>query len=57
MQNMEGKEMNQTKKFTRYTLVLFIVGTLLGSGVQMAAASKDTAVQMMPENFHAPSSS
>jgi serine protease Do len=48
---MEGKEMTQTKKIKRYILVLLFVGTLLGSGVQMAAASKDTAVQLMPENF------
>lgn len=50
-QDMEGKEMKKREKFTRCTLVLFIVGALLGSGVQMAVASRDTVVKMIPENF------
>jgi len=48
---MEGKEMKKRNKFAGYILILFIVGTLLGAGVQVAAASKDTAVKVIPENF------
>jgi len=50
-QDMEVKEMKTRNKFARYILILSIVGTLLGSGIQMAAASEETAVQMIPENF------
>ena len=50
-QDMEGKEMKKRSKLARYILILSMVGTLLGVGVQEAAASKDTAVQMIPENF------
>ncbi|UCB47573.1 MAG: DegQ family serine endoprotease [Deltaproteobacteria bacterium] len=43
--------MKKRNKFAGYILILFIVGTLLGAGVQVAAASKDTAVKVIPENF------
>jgi serine protease Do len=48
---MEGKEMKRRDKFVRYILILFVAGTLLGTGVPRAVASKNTAVQMIPENF------
>jgi serine protease Do len=48
---MEGKAMKKRKKVATYIFILFISGTLLGVGVQGAAASKSTAVQMIPENF------
>jgi len=50
-QYTEGKEMKGRKKFARYILILIMAGTLLGSGLEMAVASKDTAVRMIPENF------
>ena len=43
--------MKKRNKLVRYILILSIVGTLLGSGLQMAVASKGTTVQMIPENF------
>jgi serine protease Do len=48
---MEGEEMKKRNTFTKYILVLFVVGTFLGVGVQGAAASKNTAIRMIPENF------
>jgi serine protease Do len=50
-QDMEGKEMKKRTRFVKHILILFIFGTLLGPGLQMAVASKGTAVQMIPENF------
>ena len=43
--------MKRRKKFVRYIIILSVVGTLLGFGLQMAMASKGTAIQMIPENF------
>jgi serine protease Do len=43
--------MKQTKHFTKYMLVLVMAGALLGSGLQMAEASKDTAARTIPSNF------
>lgn len=43
--------MKQTKKFARYMVALMMVGALLGSGLQIAKASKDAPVRMIPENF------
>jgi serine protease Do len=48
---MEGEEMEKRSRFTKYILILFVVGTLLGAGIQGAAASKYPAVKMIPENF------
>jgi serine protease Do len=47
---MEEK-MRQTFKFTRYIVVMVMVGLMLGSGLPMATASKNTPVQMVPQNF------
>ena len=43
--------MKRTKNFVRTILILSIAGAILGFGVQMAAASKDVSVRMIPENF------
>lgn len=43
--------MKQTKHFTKYILVLVMAGVLLGSGLQIAKASKDTATRTIPANF------
>ena len=43
--------MKKRNEFARCILILFIAGILLGSGTQMALASKDNAVRMIPENF------
>jgi serine protease Do len=43
--------MKKRNKFVRYILILSLVGTLLGFGVQMAVAAKDSAVKMIPEDF------
>jgi len=43
--------MRQRRRFKMYLLVLVVAGALLGSGLQMATASKESAVRMIPENF------
>ena len=43
--------MRQRKNFRTYLLVLLVAGALLGSGLQMATASKEGPVRMIPENF------
>jgi serine protease Do len=45
--------MKQTFKFTRYIVVLVMVGLMLGSGLPMATASKNAPVRMVPQNFSA----
>ena len=50
---MEGKQMKQKINFTRYIVVLVMVGSLLGSGLAFAAASKNAPVRMVPQNFSA----
>jgi serine protease Do len=39
--------------FTKYMVVLVMVGFMLGSSLQVAAAAKNAPVQMIPENFSA----
>jgi serine protease Do len=39
--------------FTKYMVVLVMVGFMLGSSLQIAAAAKNAPVQMIPENFSA----
>ena len=46
-----GKKMKQTFKFTRYIVVMVMVGLMLGSDLPMATASKNVPVQMVPQNF------
>ena len=43
--------MRQTFKFTRYIVVMVMVGLMLGSGLPMATASKNAPVRMVPQNF------
>ena len=43
--------MKQTFKFTRYIVVMVMVGLLLGSGLPMAMAAKNAPVRMVPQNF------
>ena len=43
--------MKQTFKFTKYIVVMVVVGLMLGSGLPMASASKNAPVQMVPQNF------
>ena len=45
--------MKQTFKFTKYIVVMVMVGLMLGSGFPMATASKNAPVQMVPQNFSA----
>ena len=45
--------MKQTFKFTKYIMVMVMVGLMLGSGLPMATASKNAPVQMVPQNFSA----
>jgi len=45
--------MKQTFKFTKYIVVMVMVGLMLGSGFLMATASKNAPVQMEPQNFSA----
>lgn len=44
-------KMKQTFKFTKYIVVMVMVGLMLGSGFLMATASKNAPVQMVPQNF------
>ena len=43
--------MKQTINFTRYIVVLVMVGLLIGVGLQVATASEDSPAWMIPENF------
>ena len=43
--------MKQTFTFTRYIVVMVMVGMMLGSGLPMASAAKNAPVQMVPQNF------
>ena len=45
--------MKQTFKFTRYMVVMVMIGLLLGSGLPMATAAKNAPVRMVPQNFSA----
>jgi len=45
--------MKQTFKFTRYIVVMVMIGLLLGPGFPMATAAKNLPVQMVPQNFSA----
>ena len=45
--------MKQTFKFTRYLVVMVMIGLLLGSGLPMATAVKNAPVRMVPQNFSA----
>ncbi len=45
--------MKQTFKFTRYLVVMVMIGLLLGSGLPMATAAKNAPVRMVPQNFSA----
>jgi serine protease Do len=45
--------MKQTFKFTKYIVVMVMVGLMLGSGLPMATASKNAPVRMVPQNFSA----
>ncbi|MBW2584488.1 MAG: trypsin-like peptidase domain-containing protein [Deltaproteobacteria bacterium] len=45
--------MKQTSKFTRYLVVMVMIGLLLGSGLPMATAAKNAPVRMVPHNFSA----
>ena len=43
--------MKQAINFTRYILVLVMVGLLIGVGLQVATASEDSPARMIPANF------
>ncbi len=43
--------MKHTFTFTRYIVVMVMVGLMLGSGLPMAAAAKNAPVQMVPQDF------
>ena len=45
--------MKQTFKFTRYIVVLVMVGLMLGANLPLAGASKNSTVRMVPQNFSA----
>ena len=45
--------MKHSLRFTRYMAVLVIVGLMLGSSLQVAAAAKNAPARMIPENFRA----
>jgi serine protease Do len=45
--------MKQTFKYTKYIVVMVMVGLMLGSGFLMATASKNAPVQMVPQSFSA----
>ena len=45
--------MKRIFKFTRYVVVMVMMGLLLGSGLPMATAAKNAPVQMVPRNFSA----
>ena len=41
----------QTFKYTRYIVVMVMVGLMLGSRLPMETASKNAPVRMVPQNF------
>ena len=43
--------MKQTFRFSKYIVVLVMVGLMLGSGLPMALAAKNAPVRMVPLNF------
>ena len=43
--------MKQAINFTRYIVVLVMVGLLIGVGLQVATASEDSPARMIPANF------
>ena len=45
--------MKQTFKFTRYLVVMVMVGLMLGSGLPTATASQNAPVRMVPQDFSA----
>jgi serine protease Do len=45
--------MKQTFRFTKYIVVLVMVGLMMGAGLPMATASKNAPVRMVPQNFSA----
>ena len=45
--------MKQTFNFTKYIVVMVMVGLMIGSGLPMATASKNAPVRMVPQNFSA----
>jgi len=45
--------MKQSFKFTKYIVVMIMVGLMLGSGLPMATASNNAPVRMVPQNFSA----
>ena len=45
--------MNQTFKFTKYIVVMVMIGLMIGSGFLMVTASKNALVQLVPQNFSA----
>jgi serine protease Do len=45
--------MKPSFKFTKYIVVMIMVGMMLGSGLPMATASNNAPVRMVPQNFSA----
>lgn len=45
--------MKQTRTFSKYIMVMVMVGLMLGPGLSAATASKNAAVRMVPQNFSA----
>ena len=43
--------MKHLKLFSRYIVVLTMMGLILGSNLQVAGAAKNVPVRMIPENF------
>ena len=43
--------MKPTFTFTRYIVVMVMVGLMLGSGLPVVTAAKNAPVQMVPQNF------
>ena len=43
--------MRQTSKYSKYFVVLVMVGLMLGSGLPMPGGAKNAPVQMVPLNF------
>ena len=43
--------MEHSKTFSRYFVVLMMVGVMLGSSFHIAAAAKNAPPRMIPENF------
>ena len=42
--------MKHSKPFSKYIVVLIMVGFMLGSNLQVAGAAKNAPVRMIPEN-------